>query len=146
MKKKRRLHGAVFSLAICVGIFCAWCCVLLMVGEYNSARRKLDVHRLEMQTWDACRQTKPSYFRDNSEAVSSCLKKLDQARQNPWVSLPKERLIGLFALAALASAAGGTLVTWIVVWLGGLSIYRFISWLVFCCWRKPFRRVNNTNI
>ncbi len=146
MKKKRRLRGAVFSLAICVGIFCAWCCVLLMAGEYNSARRKLDVHKQEVQAWDACRQTKPSYFRDNSEAVSSCLKNLNEARDNPWVSLPKEQLVGLFALAALASAAGGSLVTWIVVWLGGLSIYRFIRLLAFCCWRKPCRRVNNTNI
>jgi hypothetical protein len=146
MNKKRKLRSAVFSLAICVGIFCAWCCVLLMAGEYNSARRKLNVQKQEMQAWDACRQTKPSYFRNNSEAVTSCLKKLDEAKDNPWVSLPKERLVGLFTLAALASATVGTLVTWIVIWLVGLSIYRFFRWLAFCCCRKPCRRTNSPNI
>jgi hypothetical protein len=146
MKKKRRSHAAIFSIAICVGIFCAWCCVLLMAEEYDSARRKLDVHKQEVQAWEACRQTKPSYFKSNSEAVSSCLKNLKEAQDDPWVSLPKGQLVGLFALTALASAAGGSLVTWIVVWLGGLSIYRFIRWLASCCWRKPGRRVNNTNI
>jgi hypothetical protein len=146
MRRKRKLRAAVFSLAICVGIFCAWCCVLLMVGEYNSAHRILDVQQQELQAWEACRQTKPSYYKENSEAVSSCLKKLNEARDNLWVSLPKGHLIGFFALAALASASVGSLVTWIVVWIGCLSVYRFIRWLAFCCWRKSGWRVNNTNI
>jgi hypothetical protein len=141
MKRKRRLRGAVFSMAICVGIFCAWCCVLLMAGEYNSACLKLDVHEQEMQAWEACRQTKPSYFRENSEAVSSCLKNFNEARENPWVSLPKEQLVGLFVLAALASAIVGGLVTWIVVWIVVLSIFRLVKWLLSCCWRKPCRQI-----
>lgn len=128
-------------MAICVGIFCAWCCVLLMAGEYNSACLKLDVHEQEMQAWEACRQTKPSYFRENSEAVSSCLKNFNEARENPWVSLPKEQLVGLFVLAALASAIVGGLVTWIVVWIVVLSIFRLVKWLLSCCWRKPCRQI-----
>lgn len=146
MKKKKRVRKAVFSLAICAGIFSAWCCVLLMAGEYNSARRKLAVHEQEVQAWEACRQTKPSYFKDNSEAVNSCLNNLTEAKDNPWVSLPKEQLIGLFVLAASASAAVGSLATWIVLWIIVLSIYRFFRWLAFCCLCKSSRRVSNPNI
>jgi hypothetical protein len=103
-----------------------------MAGEYNSARHKLNVHEEEVQAWEACRQTKPSYFRNNSEAVGSCLKKYNEARENPWMSLPKDRLIGIFVLAALGSTVVGSLVTWIVLWLGYLIIYRFIRGLVLC--------------
>lgn len=142
MKRKSRLRSAILSLAICAGIFCAWSCVLLMFGEYNSARHKLDVHRQELQAWEACRQTKPSYFRSNSEAVSSCLKNYNEARDNPWMSLPKERLIGLFVLAALGSAAVGCLATWIVVWLGVLAIYKFFRSLLFCFRHHPSRQVH----
>ena len=132
MKRKDRLRGAILSIAICTGIFCAWCCVLLMAGEYNSARHKLNVHKEEVQAWEACRQTKPSYFRDNSETVGSCLKNYNEARDDPWMSLPKERLIGIFVLAALGSAIVGCLVTWTVLWLGYLIIYRFIRGLALC--------------
>jgi Flp pilus assembly protein TadB len=132
MKRKGRLRGAIFSLAVCTGIFCAWCCVLLMVGEYNSARHKLNVHKEEVQAWEACRQTRPSYFRENSEAVSSSLKNYNEARNNPWMSLPKERLIGIFVLAALGSAVVGSLVSWIVLSIVCLVIYRFVRGLVLC--------------
>jgi hypothetical protein len=143
MKRKSRLRKAIVSLAICTGIFCAWCCVLLMFGEYSSARQKLDVHRLELQTWEACRQTKPSYFRSNSERVNSCLKNLREAQDNPWVSLPKDQLVGLFVLAALGSAVGGGLVTWAVIWLGCLTIYRFFRLLALCFKYHQSRRVSS---
>ena len=143
MKRKSKLRRAVFSLAICAGIFCAGCCVLLMAEEYNSANHKLNVCKQELQAWEACRHTKPSYFKSNSEAVSTCLKNFNEARDNPWVSLPKERLIGLFVLAALGSAVGGGLVTWVVIWLGGLSIYRFFRLLALCFRYRPGRQVNS---
>lgn len=143
MNKKGKLRRAVFSLAICVGIFCAWCCVLLMAGEYNSASHKLDVHKQEVQGWEACRLTKPSYFRSNAEVVSSCLKNFNQAKDNFWLGLPKGQLIGLFALAALGSAVAGGLATWIVVWLGGLAIYRTIRLLAICFRYRPGRQVNS---
>jgi len=143
MKRKSRLRGAILSLAVCAGIFCAWCCVLLMAGEYSSARQKLDVHRLEVQSWEACRQTKPSYFRSNSETVSSCLKNLSEAQDNFWVSLPKQQLIGLFVLGALGSAVGGGLVTWTVIWVGCLTIYRFFRLLALCLRYRPSRRVSS---
>jgi len=143
MKRKSRLRGAILSLSICAGIFCAWCCVLLMAGEYSSARQKLDVHRLELQSWEACRQTKPSYFRSNSETVNSCLKNLSEAQDNFWVSLPKDQLIGLFILAALGSAVGGGLITWTVIWVGCLTIYRFFRLLALCFRYRLSRRVSS---
>lgn len=128
-------------MALCAGIFCAWCCVLLMAGEYNSARLKLSIYEHEMQEWEACRQTKPSYFRENSEAVSSCLKGFNEARDNPWLNLPKNQLVGFFVLAALASAFSGSLAVWIVVWIVVLSISRFVRLLKFCILRKPCRQM-----
>jgi Flp pilus assembly protein TadB len=143
MRQKSKLRSAVFSLAVCAGVFCAWCCVLLMSGEYYSARRKLDVSKQELQTWEACRNTKPSYFKSNAEAVSTCLKNFNEARDNRWLSLPKEQLIGLFVLAAVVSAVGGGLATWAVVWLVFLSVYRFVRLLAFCFLRHPGRQVNS---
>ncbi len=143
MKKKSKLRGAIFSLAICVGVFCAWCSVMSMAGEYFSARHKLNVQRQELQAWDACRKTKADYFKSNAEVVTACLNNYNKALNNPWISLPKDRLIGLFVLAALGSAAGGTLVTWTVLWLVGLTIYRFFSWVASCFRHNPGRRVNS---
>ena len=137
MRRKNKIRSAVFSLAVCAGIFCSWCCVLLMAGEYYSARRKLNVSKQELQTWDACRNTKPSYFESNAEAVSACLKNFNEARANRWMCMPKEQLIGFFVLAAVASAVGGGLVTWAVVWLVCLSIYRFVKLMTFCFLRHP---------
>ena len=142
IKRKSRLRGAIFSMAVCAGIFCAWCCVLLMAGEYNSARHELDTRKQELQAWDACRQTKPDYFKNNSETVSACLKNYNKALDNPWMSLPKERVIGLFILADLGSAAVGCLATWIAVWLSGFAICKFIRSLLFCFRRHPGRQVS----
>ncbi len=142
MKRKNRLRKAIFSMAMCVGIFFAWCSVLVMFEEYNSARHKLDVHRQELQTWEACRQTKPSYFRSNSEAVSACLKNYNEARDNPWMSLPKDRLIGLFVLAAVGSVTAGSLAAWIVIWLFVLVVYRFFRSLLFFFRHHPSRPVH----
>ncbi len=143
MRRKSKIRSAVFSLAVCAGIFCAWCCVLLMSGEYYSARRKLNVSKQELQTWEACRNTKPSYFKSNAEAVSTCLKNFNEARDNRWISLPKEQLIGLFVLAAVGSAVGGGLATWAVVWLICLSVYKFVRLLASCFLRHPGRQVNS---
>lgn len=143
MKRKNKIRSAVFSLAVCAGIFCAWCCVLLLAGEYQSARRKLDVSKQELQTWEACRNTKPSYYKSNIEAVSACLKNYNEARDNRWMSLPKEQLIGLFVLAAVVSALGAGLATWAVIWLICLSVYRFIRLMAFCFLRHPSRQMNS---
>ncbi len=143
MKRKNKIRSAVFSLAVCAGIFCAWCCVLLMAGEYQSARHKLNVSKQELQTWEACRNTKPSYFKSNAEAVSACLKNYNEARENRWMSMPKEQLIGLFVLAAVVSALGAGLATWAVIWLICLSVYRFIRLLAFCFLRHPSRQMNS---
>lgn len=132
MKNKDKLRGTTFFLAVCASVFSASFCVLLMAEEYQSARYKLDRYNLEFQGWEACQQTKPAYFKDNAEAVSSCLKSLDQARSNFWVKIPKIQLAGLFVLAVLSSAIGGFLAAWLVIWFGGLCIYKFISWLWLC--------------
>jgi uncharacterized protein HemX len=110
-----------------------------MADDYYSARYKLDTHSQEFQGWEACRQTKPTYFEANAEAVSACLKSLEEAQDNFWVKLPKAQLIGLFVLAGLGSATGGFLATWAIVWFVGLGIYRFIRLLAFCFRGKLFR-------
>lgn len=140
MKRKGKLRGITFFLAISAGVFSSSFCVLLMAEEYQSARYELDRYNLEFQGWEACQQTKPAYFKDNAEAVSSCLKSLDQARSNFWVQLTILQLVGLFVLAGLSSAIGGFLAAWLVVWFSGLCIYRFISWMGLCFRRHSERK------
>jgi hypothetical protein len=141
MKRKRVLHGTTFFLAICVSAFSLCFCFMLMAGEYYSARKKLDMHNRELQGWEACRQTKPAYVKENAEAVNLCLKSLDEAKGNFWVKLPKAQLVGLFVLGGLGSATGGYLATWAVVWFGGLGIYKCIRWLALSFRRKPKKQL-----
>ena len=140
MKRKEKLRGITFFLAISVGVFSSSFCILLMAGEYHSARYRLDTHNREYEGWEACKQTEPAYFKDNAGAVSSCLKSLDQARSNFWVKIPKIQLAGLFALAGLGSAIVGFLAAWFVIWFGGLCIYKFISWMGLCLRRHSERK------
>jgi len=134
------VRSITFFLAVCASVFSASFCVLLMAEEYRSARYKLDRYNLEFQGWEACQQTKPAYFKDNAEAVSSCLKSLDQARANFWVQLTILQLVGLFVLAGLSSAIGGFLAAWLVIWFGGLCIYKFIRWMGLCLRRHSERK------
>jgi len=129
MNHKSKLQGVISFLAICASVVSACVCVLLISGEYHSAHFNLNTYDHELQGWQACRQTNPEYFKANEHAVNSCLTSIDQAQDNYWVKLPKAHLIGLFVLAGLASAASGYLATWVVVWLIGISIYKFIRLL-----------------
>jgi hypothetical protein len=139
MKRKCGLRSVTLFLAICVSVFSACFCVLLMADDYHSARYKLDAHSQEFQGWEACRQTKPAYYETNAEAVNTCRKSLEEAKDNFWVKLPKAQSIGLFVLAGLGSATGGFLATWAIVWFVGLGIYRLIRLLMFCFRGKLFR-------
>jgi len=132
MKLQGKLRGVTFFLAICASGISACFCILLMAGEYQSARYRLEIHSLEFQGWEACKQTKPAYFKDNAEEVTACIEALNEARDNFWVKLPKVQLAGLFLLTGVGSAISGYLITWIVVWFGGSGIYRFIRWLGLC--------------
>ena len=131
MKRKRKLRRVTSFLAICVSVVSACVCVLLISGEYHSAHFNLDTYDRELRGWQACRQTNPEYFKVNEQAVNSCLASINQARDNYWVKLPKTHLIGLFILAGLASAASGYLATWLVVWIVGMIIYKFIRLIGF---------------
>ena len=130
MKNKNKSKKIISFLAICTSVVCACICVLLISGEYHMAQFKLDTHNRELEGWQACRQTNPEYFKANEQAVNSCLTSIDQAQDNFWVQLPKEKLIGLYILAALVSAIGGYLVTWIFIGLIGISTFKFIRWLI----------------
>jgi hypothetical protein len=109
-----------------------------MAGEYYTARHKLDIYSKESEGWEACRQTEPTYFKSNAEAVSSCQKNLEEAKGNFWVTLPKNQMIGLYVLAGLGSAICGYLAVW-SVWFCGTGVYRFIRWVKLCWQSKSFR-------
>lgn len=143
MNHKSKLRGVRSFLAICVSVVSACVCVLLISGEYHSAHFTMDTYDRELQGWEACRQTNPAYFKANEQAVNSCLISINEARDNFWVKLPKAHLIGLFVLAGLVSAAGGYLITWAVVWLIGISIYKFIRLLTFSLKFSTNRQVHN---
>ena len=138
MKRKYGVRSITLFLSICVSVFSACFCVLLMAGEYYTAQHKLDIYNKEFQGWEACRQTEPTYFKSNAEAVSSCLKSLEEAKGNFWVKLPQNQIIMLLVLAGLSSAIGGYLAVWFV-WFGGTGIYRFIRWMELFWQSKTFR-------
>jgi hypothetical protein len=142
MKEKSGLRGLRFFLATCASVACACVCVLLIAGEYHSARFKLDTYEREYQGWEAFGKTNTAYFEANQEAVSSCRKNLNEARDNFWVKLPRTHVVGLFAAAGLGSAAGAYVATWVVVWLGGTGVCRFTRWLAMCFRGKPKRRAS----
>ena len=128
MKRRDGMRIIRLFLSICVSVFTACCCLLLMADEYYTAQNKLNMYNREFQGWEACHQTEPTYFNANEEAVSSCLKNLDAAKDNYWVKLPKNKLIGLFILAGIGSSVGGYLVVW-SVWFVCSVICRFIRWI-----------------
>jgi len=111
-----------------------------MANEYYTARNKLDIYSKESQGWEACRQTEPTYYEANSEAVSNCLKNLEEAKNNFWATLPKNQIITLFVLAGLGSAIGGYLAVW-SVWFCCAGVYRFIGWVKQCWQSKSFGSV-----
>jgi hypothetical protein len=143
MKTKSKLRGLRCFLATCASVACACVCVLLMANQYQTARFQLDTYEREYQGWEAFQKTNPAYFEDNTEAVKSCRKSLTEARNNSWVKLPKAQVAGLFIAAGLGSAAVGYLVTWIVLWLPGMALSRFVRWLALCMERKPQRRAGS---
>ena len=138
MKRKYGLRKITLFLSICVSVFSACFCVLLMAGEYYTARHKLDIYSKESQGWEACRQTEPTYFKSNADTVSSCLNNLEEAKSNFWVTHPKNQIIMLFVLAGLGSAIGGYLFVW-SVWFVGTGVYGFIRWVKLCWQNKTFR-------
>lgn len=143
MKTKSKLRGLTFFLATSASVACACVCVLLIAGEYNSARFNLDTQEREHQGWLAFQKTNPAYFEANKEAASSSASNLNQAKDNFWVKLPKTHLVGLFVAAGLGSAASAYLATWTIVWLIGTGLSRFARWLSLCFQRKPKKRRSN---
>jgi hypothetical protein len=140
MKTNSRLRGLRFFLATCASVACACICVLLIAGQYHTARFQLDTYEREYQGWEAFEKTNPAYFEANEEAVKSCQRSLKDAQNNFWVKLPKTHVAGLFAAAGLGSAASGYLVTWVVLWLMSAGAYGFARWLALCLQAKPRRR------
>ena len=142
MKRKYGLRSIVLFLSMCVSVFSACFCVLSMAGDYYTAKNKLYIYTNESEGWEACRQTEPTYYNANAEAVKSCQENLEKAKNNFWVTLPKNKLTGLFAVAGLGSAVGGYLAVW-SVWFIGLGIHRFIRWIQLCLESKGFHISHN---
>ena len=139
MKTKSGLRGLRFFLATCASVACACVCVLLIAGQYHTARFQLDTYEREYQGWEAFQKTNPAYFEANGEAVQSCQRSLQDARNNFWVKLTKTNVVGLFVVAGLGSAAVGYLVVWVALWLPGVAVSRFVRWLALCLQPKPKR-------
>lgn len=129
MNRKNNFHKVTSFLATCAGITLACISVLLIAGEYHSARSKFELHDREVKGWEACRQANPSYYQASTEAVNSSTKSLAEARSSFWVRIPKVQLAGFLALGGLVSAAAGYLATWGIVLLGRLTLNKFTSWL-----------------
>lgn len=47
-----------------------------------------------------------------------------------WKDLSKPTLVGLFILYILCGLVAGFLSVWLILWFGGLAIYKIIKWLI----------------
>ncbi len=135
MKRTNRFSKITSFLAICAGITSACICVLLISGEYHSARSKFEIQSRQVQGWEACRQANPSYYEASEKAVGSSLENLAESQSNFWVKMPKVQLAGFLALGGLGSAALGYLATWAIVLLGRSGIKGFLRY-------REFRRLH----
>lgn len=135
--KRRGLRSIPLFVAVSASVILTCISVLLMAGEYHSARFNLDTYDREYQGWQACRQMKPAYYEDNKEAVSSCLTSLEAARDNFWVKRSMGELAGLFIIAGLGSAAGGYLAIWGLILLIGVGFHKLVRWLSLRSPPKP---------
>jgi hypothetical protein len=127
---KQGFRRITVLLALAAGVFCACFCVLSVADKAHDAQYRLSIYKEELQGWEACRSTKPAFYRANLETVSNCLNSLSKAQEDFWVSVPKRELIGLYILAGMGGLAGGYLATWTVVWFGGLAIGKSIRRMV----------------
>ena len=136
MKQKTKLNttlrNVAFYLAICAGTIAACTCVLIIADKYHSAQSKFNAHVQEFQGWEACRLTKPDYFKANEEEANNSKKNLDEAKSNFWVELPKQELVGLFALGGVGSALAGYLAVWIVAVICYACVRTLIRGLALC--------------
>ncbi|MEJ2701725.1 MAG: hypothetical protein P8Z79_04720 [Sedimentisphaerales bacterium] len=141
--RRRKWQGVTLFLAISASVVSASVCVLVMVGEYHSAQYSLDTHEREYQGWQAFRQTNPTYYDDNKEAVASCQSSLEADRNNFWLKRSPAELAGLFIVSGLASGAGGYVGTWGLLWLVGMGFHEFFRWLSVRPGRKRKARLDN---
>jgi hypothetical protein len=125
-------------LSICVSVFAACFWVLQIADEYYTARNNLDMYNKEYEGWEACRQTEPTYYEANKDAVNNCVKNLEEAKNNFWAKRSKNEVTALFVLAGLGSAVAGYLVVW-SVWFVCSGIYRFIQMIKRFFRNKIFR-------
>ncbi len=135
MERTSRFRKITSFLATCAGITSACICVLLIAGEYRSARSTFEIYNREVQGWEACRQANPSYYEASEQAVSSSLGNLAESQSNIWVKMPKVQLAGLLALGGLGSAVAGYAAMWAVVLLGRSGIHGFLRY-------REFRRLH----
>ncbi len=124
--KRNSMRRIILFLSICVSVFAACFCVLQIADKYYTARNKLNMYNNEYQGWEAFRQTESAYFEVNEEAINSCRKNLEEAKDNFWVKLPRRGVIGWFVLSGLGSAISGYLVVW-AIWFVCLGIYKFVQ-------------------
>lgn len=115
MKRESSFNRVASFLGACAGLTAACVCVLLLAGEYHSARSKLDLHSKEVEEWEACRQANPSYYAASQQTASASRENLAEAQSNFWVKVPKTQFAGFLALGGLGSATAGYLGTWIVL-------------------------------
>jgi hypothetical protein len=173
MNLRRGLRRITFVLAIVSAIFCAFCAVVLILDEHDSAQSYLrwkqdnflEKYRVlpppegfvidEPKKED---EHKPLTFDPNLLPKLPTLKRggkkyhltfdpnlltvidepkkkiaeeeLRELKNSFWVNLSKHGLIGLCILTGLGGAAVGFFGTWLVVWFGGLAIYKLIRWVV----------------
>ncbi len=140
MKRKTKFRNVTFLLAVCASTIAACTCVLMTADKYQSAQSNFNAHLQESQGWEACRLTKPDYFKAHEEEANNSKKNLEEAKSNFWVKRPKQELVGIFALFGVGSALAGYLAVWIVAMICYTCVRTLFRGLALCFGGKGGKR------
>lgn len=141
IKHNTTLRNVALYLAVCVGTIAACTCVLIVADKYNSAKSKYNAQVQETQGWEACRLTKPDYFKAHEEEANNSKKNLEEAKNNFWIQRPKQELVGIFILSGLVSAVAGYLSIWVSYLICNACLRTLFRGLSLCFGGKRVRGV-----
>ncbi len=148
MNLERGFRRITLVLAIVSAIFCGFCAVMLVLDEHEREKSKLNLPEFDVRLIPEGDDNKPipsietmalikkDVWDKMSEDEQIATIKADKEHKRKkleesfWVSLSVGGIVFLCILAGLAGAGVGYFGNWLVIWFGGLGVYKLIRWIV----------------
>lgn len=126
MNLRRGFRRITFILAVVSAVFCTFCAVVIVVEKHDSVQSSLQLRLgLDEKGFAALKEAGFS-----NREIKDYKEEIIELQKGFWVNLSKPELVGLCIVAGLGGGAIGYLGTWLVIWFGGLAIYKLIRWIV----------------